>query len=98
MTQPAASPSPAVGSPWSAALADPSLVEAGQVVRSVGGDSESGLTSAEAADRLARIGPNRLDPAAGVPAWRKLVSQFADPLIYLLLAAIAVSFLAWVLE
>jgi P-type Ca2+ transporter type 2C len=98
MTQPAASTSPAVGSPGSAPFADPSLVDADQVVESLGGDSMSGLTSAEAAERLAGVGPNRLDPAAGVPAWRKFVSQFADPLIYLLLGAIVVSFVAWALE
>ncbi len=31
-------------------------------------------------------------------AWRKLLGQFADPLIYLLLAAVVVSLVAWVLE
>ena len=33
-----------------------------------------------------------------MPAWRKLLAQFADPLIYLLLAAVVVSLLAWVAE
>src|SRR5918992_3006929 len=79
-------------------IADPSLDGGADVARSLGSDSTSGLASAEAADRLASVGPNRLDPAAEVPAWRKLLAQFADPLVYLLLAAIAVSFLAWVLE
>ena len=40
------------------------------------------------AARLARDGPNRLDPAEQVPAWRKFLAQFADPLIYLLIAAV----------
>ncbi len=31
-----------------------------------------------------------------MPAWRKLLGQFADPLIYLLIAAIVVSLAAWV--
>ena len=31
-------------------------------------------------------------------AWRKFLGQFADPLIYLLLAAVVVSLVAWVLE
>jgi Ca2+-transporting ATPase len=33
-----------------------------------------------------------------VPAWRKLLAQFADPLIYLLLGAIAISVAAWALQ
>jgi len=77
---------------------DPSLVDGAEVARALGTDPEQGLPEAEAARRLERFGPNRLDPAAAVPAWRKLAAQFADPLIYLLLAAIAVSFVAWALE
>jgi magnesium-transporting ATPase (P-type) len=79
-------------------IADPSLVDAADALRSVGGDAASGLTSTEAAERLERFGPNRLSGAAEVPPWRKLVSQLADPLVYLLLAAVLVSLLAWALE
>ena len=81
-----------------AALADPSIVEASEVVRALGGDAQAGLTAAEAAARLVRFGPNRLDAAVPVPAWRKFVAQLADPLIYLLLAAVAVSLVAWAAE
>ena len=80
------------------AVTHPSLLDAPEVVRSLGSDVDAGLTSAEAAARLARSGPNRIAGAAPKPAWRKLLAQFADPLIYLLLAAIAVSVLAWALE
>jgi P-type Ca2+ transporter type 2C len=79
-------------------IADPSLDGGADVARSLGSDPTSGLASTEAADRLARVGPNRLDPAAEVPAWRKLLAQFADPLVYLLLAAVVVSLGAWALE
>ena len=58
----------------------------------------AGLSSAEAADRLGTWGPNRLREAPPVPRWRRLLAQFADPLVYLLLAAIVVSFAAWLLE
>ncbi len=61
-------------------------------------DRVHGLSSADAEARLRRIGPNRLEPEVPVPAWRKLLAQFADPLVYLLIAALAVSLLAWVLE
>ena len=64
----------------------------------LGTDIERGLTSAEAAARLERGGPNELDAAAVVPTWKKLLAQFQDPLIYLLLGAVVVSFVAWILE
>ena len=64
----------------------------------MGADVRSGLSSAEAAERLERFGPNLLDPAERVPGWRKLLAQFADPLIYLLLGALAVSVVAWIAE
>ncbi len=61
-------------------------------------DVGRGLSAAEAAARLARFGPNRLEAAQVIPAWRKFLEQFADPLIYLLLAAVVVSLVAWILE
>ncbi|HEX6127519.1 MAG TPA: cation-translocating P-type ATPase [Candidatus Limnocylindria bacterium] len=77
---------------------DPSLRDGPEVVRAMGADAEQGLSAAEAGERLERHGPNRIDAAAAVPAWRRLLAQFADPLIYLLLGAIAVSVVAWALE
>ena len=84
--------------PGIASGAPPWQRDAEEVVAALGSDLTSGLSSAEAAARLRQDGPNELDPGAQVPAWRKLLSQFADPLIYLLLAAVAVSLGAWVLE
>ena len=80
------------------ASADPSLRDSSEVARDADTDAEAGLTSNEAARRLARHGPNRLDAKAAVSAWRKLLAQFTDPLIYLLLAAVVVSTIAWWLE
>jgi magnesium-transporting ATPase (P-type) len=57
-----------------------------------------GLTGVEAARRLAVDGPNELRAAPPVPTWRRVLSQFQDPLIYLLLGAVAVSLVAWLLE
>ena len=81
----------------------PGLAEAWQrhgyeVAVALGTDPGSGLRGAEARARLERFGPNQLEAAERVPEWRKLLRQFADPLIYLLLAAVVVSLLAWVLE
>ena len=67
------------GCPWSR--------DAAAVAGGLGTDVRRGLRGDEAARRLAQFGPNRLEAARPVPAWRKLLSQFADPLVYLLLAA-----------
>ena len=76
--------------PWS-------TLDADEAVRSLS-DADAGLTSSEAAERLAQAGPNRLDAAARVPAWRKFLAQFADPLIYLLFGAVVVSLVVWIAE
>jgi len=77
---------------------DPYRVEARAVADELITDLERGLSAAEAARRLAADGPNALLSAAPVPQWRKLLKQFQDPLIYLLLAAVVISVVAWVLE
>ena len=46
-----------------------------------------GLSSAEAAERLARFGPNELPRARRTPLWRLVVDQVRDPLVVVLLAA-----------
>ncbi len=61
-------------------------------------DLRIGLTSAEVAARLASGGPNTLDAAVQVPAWRKFLAQFVNPLVYLLLVAVVVSLVAWMLD
>ena len=78
--------------------ADPSIQDAAEVARALGTDLEQGLSSHEAARRLAEQGPNELRRAAAVPAWRRMLAQFHDPLTYLLLAAIAISLVAWAIE
>ena len=73
-------------------------LDAEQVARLLATDLGRGLTSEEAARRLRTVGPNELRAAPPVPRWRRLLAQFQDPLIYLLLAAIAISLVAWVIE
>jgi Mg2+-importing ATPase len=51
-----------------------------------------GLTSREAKRRLARYGPNRLQPSKRTDAFTLLLSQFKSPLILILLGAAALSF------
>jgi P-type Ca2+ transporter type 2C len=57
-----------------------------------------GLSSEQVASRLARYGPNQLQATTPVPVWRKLLDQFTEPLVYLLLAAVVASLIAWLLE
>jgi len=55
---------------------------------------EEGLTSAEAAARLAQYGPNRLPHQPPPTWWEILLRQFQNPLIYVLVAAAAVAMIA----
>lgn len=58
----------------------------------------AGLTSAVAADRRREHGPNALPAATPPSLWRRLLRQFASPLIYLLLFALAFDVVIWVVE
>ncbi len=49
--------------------------------------SSDGLSKDEAADRLDKHGPNSLPSAPRRPAWRRLLAQFHNVLIYILIAA-----------
>ena len=77
---------------------DPITSSAEDVAEALGADPEHGLSSAEAAQRLAEQGPNELRGKPSTPKWRRFVEQFNSPLIYLLLAAIVVSAIAWALD
>jgi P-type Ca2+ transporter type 2C len=57
-----------------------------------------GLSAAEATERLSRVGPNALPQRAPDPLWRRFVRQFASPLIYILLFALAFDFGLWLYE
>ncbi|WP_085318316.1 cation-translocating P-type ATPase [Derxia lacustris] len=50
-------------------------------------DPATGLSSAEAASRLAQHGPNTPTAAPGTPAWRRLLAQLLSPLVLVLIAA-----------
>ncbi|UOE42983.1 cation-translocating P-type ATPase [Agromyces larvae] len=82
----------------SIARSDPSLTDAADVARALAVDPETGLTAAEAARRLAEHGPNELRSTKKNPLWRRILAQFTDPLIILLLVAVAISVVAWIVE
>jgi Ca2+-transporting ATPase len=76
----------------------PSTTDAAEVAKALGADLAAGLTAPEAARRLAEHGPNALRSTPPAPAWHRLLSHFRDPLVYLLLGAIAVALAAWLIE
>ena len=54
-------------------------------------DIDRGLTSIDAAKRLDRYGPNRLEEVGKEPWWKALARQFLDPLIGILAVAAVIS-------
>ncbi len=74
---------------------DLSLIGIAELAVTLGTDLERGLGSEEAAARLRADGPNELRTAPPVPAWRRAMAQFQDPLVYLLGVAAAVALAAW---
>ncbi|WP_194522812.1 cation-translocating P-type ATPase [Cellulosimicrobium sp. JZ28] len=51
------------------------------------GTGAGGLSSADAATRLAEVGPNRLPPPQRDPLWKRILVHFDDILIYILLVS-----------
>lgn len=68
------------------------------VVAALESDARRGLTPAEAQSRLQRYGRNELPSAPPVPAWRRFLAQFWNPLTILLLVATVISFVVWWIE
>src|SRR5690606_2995253 len=65
-------------------------LEPDEVIRRLGSDRRRGLSADEARARLARFGANRLPPPPRRPAWLRLLRQFHNVLIYVMLAAAAI--------
>ena len=76
----------------------PALQTADEALSAAGVDPGTGLSSVEAASRLASHGPNELRSRPREAAWRRFLKQFADPLVYLLFGAMVISLAAWFLE
>ena len=63
-----------------------------QVLQALEGNAEQGLDEVDALRRAARWGANAMPPARRDGPWRRLFAQFHNVLIYVLLAAAAVTF------
>ncbi|MDB5842589.1 MAG: ATPase, type [Herminiimonas sp.] len=79
-------------------IGNPSVLDADEVVKALAADLQLGLTSDAASRRLMEDGPNEPRAIPRQPSWRRLLSHFQDPLIYLLLVAIAIALVAWFIE
>lgn len=69
--------------PWSSSVS--------QLVTALHTDLRTGLSSTEASQRTERFGRNVSRQTPRTPAWRRFLSQFHDPQIYLLLGAALVT-------
>ena len=68
------------------------------VVEALGSDSARGLSQAEVQRRLDLHGPNRLKSAPETPWWRRLLEQFENFLVIILLVATVISMAEWLLQ
>lgn len=67
------------------------LASAEEVLAAQSSNAETGLSAAEAASRLASVGPNKLDEEEKTPMWKRFFEQMADPMVIMLLVAAAIS-------
>jgi len=68
------------------------------VLQALRTDAKAGLSTHEATTRLKEHGRNELAAEKPLPAWRRLLGQFQDPLVILLLVATGVSATLWFIE
>ncbi len=87
------------GDPRLANRTDPAwAVRSDRVVEALATDPEAGLGEQQVSQRRALYGPNELPTDEPSPWWRRVASHLADPVVELLLAAIAVATVAWLVE
>ncbi|MFC4337464.1 cation-translocating P-type ATPase [Salininema proteolyticum] len=91
MGEPERGDATAAGSNEAAAAPEYYRLSVGDVTRSLDTDMRSGLTDAQANARLADFGPNSLPAAKKIRLFQRLLGQLHNPLIYVLLAAGAIT-------
>ena len=67
------------------------LASAEEVLEEQSTSAAQGLTAAEAQQRLANVGPNKLDEEEKTPMWKRFFEQMGDPMVIMLLVAAAIS-------
>ena len=68
------------------------------VVSALASDAARGLSQTEAQRRLQHYGPNQLKSAPETPWWKRLLEQFENFLVIILLVAIVISVIEWLLQ
>src|SRR5215813_5806933 len=68
------------------------------VVSALRSDVGHGLGRSEAERRLAEYGPNELKSAPETPWWKRLLEQFENFLVIILLVATVISMAEWLLQ
>ena len=86
------------GAPASNITITPHREPAETVIGALGSDVARGLTAAEAQRRLEQYGPNRLKSAPETPWWTRLLEQFQNFLVIILLVAVVISMVEWLLQ
>jgi P-type Ca2+ transporter type 2C len=76
----------------------PHRAPAPAVVSALGSDLTRGLSRAEAERRLQQYGENRLKSAPETPWWTRLIEQFQNFLVIILLVATVISMIEWLLQ
>src|SRR5665811_664904 len=82
-------------SPATNTLEAPHARDADAVIASLDDDVETGLDPQEVEARLQRFGSNELETAEGPNVWSRLIDQFVDPLVIILMLALLISLAAW---
>jgi Ca2+-transporting ATPase len=72
---------------WPHPGSSPHAIDAAAVAAALGVEPAVGLTDAQAAERLARIGPNAVARQEAAPLWRVVVEAATEPFILLLLGS-----------
>ena len=80
------------------AWTNPHSQPADAVVAELRSDATRGLKRAEATQRLEQYGPNELKAAPETPWWQRLLEQFENVLVIILLVAIVISVIEWLLQ
>ena len=84
--------------PSSDAQLEPHRLPAEAVVTALGSNAARGLSSPEAKQRLEQYGPNQLKSAPETPWWKRLLEQFENFLVIILLVATVISVVEWLLQ
>ena len=72
----------------------PHARRADEILSELGSDRHGGLSSARAAELLARHGHNQLEEAPPTPAWKRFLGQFKELVVLILIAAAVIAGIA----